>query len=74
MERRSLANKSLRRLITAGQLMALELRRLNGELPHQTPRLPPTQGLPDTWDQALTCWRDERIQQQPIAITRETGS
>ena len=74
MERRNLANKSLRRLITAGQLMALELRRLNGELPHQLPRLPPTQGLPDTWDDALTSWRDERLQQQPIAITRETGS
>ena len=32
-ERRCLENQDLHRLMTAGQLMALELRRLNGELP-----------------------------------------
>ena len=62
MERRELANKTLRRLITAGQLMALELRRLGGEIPDQVPRLPPTEGLADAWDESLTTWRDEQLE------------
>ena len=73
-ERRHLENKELRRLIMAGQLMALELRRLNGELPRGSKSKTPTPGLTDTWDASLTSFHQKQEDMlsplRPIATSR----
>ncbi|MGI9293362.1 MAG: hypothetical protein ACR2PS_05210 [Pseudomonadales bacterium] len=52
-ERRHMENDDLRRLIMAGQLMAEELRRLNGERPQSSKDTHLEPGLVDVWDVCL---------------------